>query len=437
MGDFDAAFVRTLEIQSWSLYSVGMFLILLRIYARLHRLGLKGLQIDDYGMILAGCCYTILIVCLNVICQGGGSNLYPPEDFDTFTQENIEERIQGSKIVVVSEQAMLNLIYIIKACMLVMYTRLTLALPTRRLVIYLSIYVFVGWVSTEIAFFTACRPFYGYWAMPPPTPQCTTLEHYAIVQGAFNISSDLLMLCIPLPLFYKLNVPWRQKGVLVVIFGMGTFVIIAALCTKIFNLTDMWDPSYMLWYIRESSVAVYVSNLPMIWPLVREYFPVLKRFTPGQKSSSKEGGRSYGTGSSSKIPIKGKAIRIVDGPSTPSDKDFKASVTTTIHGKIVSEPSLSDYEGSSRDGDLEMANMGESSEKVENWDQLHISGQADGGGIHMSTTVQISEEHIGRTAVLVSEKQKPTGGLGRGESGVFANAERDPKKFTWNFPKGK
>lgn len=36
--------------------------------------------------------------------MGGGSNLYPPEQFDTFTQEQIQERVKGSKIVVLSEQ---------------------------------------------------------------------------------------------------------------------------------------------------------------------------------------------------------------------------------------------------------------------------------------------------------------------------------------------
>jgi hypothetical protein len=48
--------------------------------------------------------YTALVVCLNVIASGGGSNLYPPEDFDTFTPLEIQERINGSKIVIVSEQ---------------------------------------------------------------------------------------------------------------------------------------------------------------------------------------------------------------------------------------------------------------------------------------------------------------------------------------------
>src|SRR5882757_6078488 len=131
---------------------------------------------------------------------------------------------------------MLNVIYVIKCCMLLMYTRLTLGTQIQKMVIYLAIYVFIGWAATEIAFFTACRPFYGYWAMPPPNPQCTTLEHYAIVQACFNISSDTLMLFIPIPLVTRLNMPWKQKGVLLVIFSMGLFVILAAILTKVFNL---------------------------------------------------------------------------------------------------------------------------------------------------------------------------------------------------------
>lgn len=75
--------------------------------------------------------------------------------------------------------------------------------------------------------------------------------------------------------------PWRQKIVVAFIFSLGIFVIIAALLTKVFNLTDVYDASYMLWYTREASVAVYMSNLPMIWPLLREWFPCLRALTPG------------------------------------------------------------------------------------------------------------------------------------------------------------
>ncbi|KAI1495986.1 hypothetical protein F5X99DRAFT_401749 [Biscogniauxia marginata] len=281
MADFDVAFQDALKVQSWSLYSVGILFIALRLYGRARRLGgVTNFQIDDYLMMLASGLYTALIVCLNVIAQGGGSNLYPPELEGTFSPEEIQERVYGSKIVVVSEQAMLNCIYTIKICMLIMYTRLTLGLTQQKAVRYLGVYVAMGWMASQVAFFTACIPFEGYWGMPPPDPQCTTLQYYAIVTGCFNISSDLLMLGIPIPLVLRMNMPWRRKVVLLLIFGMGLFVILAALLTKVFNLTNIWDPSYMLWYVREASVAIYVSNLPMMWPLLRDWFPFLRALNP-------------------------------------------------------------------------------------------------------------------------------------------------------------
>lgn len=52
--------------------------------------------------------------------------------------------------------------------------------------------------------------------------------------------------------------------------------ITAAILTKVFNLSDVYNVDYMLWYTREASVAVYVANLPLIWPLLREWIPFLR-----------------------------------------------------------------------------------------------------------------------------------------------------------------
>jgi len=283
---------------------------------------------------------------------------------------------------------MLNVIYTIKACMLILYTRLTLGLTAQRLVKYLAIYVAIGWCASEIAFFTACRPFNGYWAMPPPDPQCTTLQHYALVQGCFNISSDTLMLFIPLPLITRLSMPWKQKGVLLIIFSMGIFVILAALLTKIFNLTNIWDPTYMLWYTREASVAVYVSNLPMIWPFLREYFPVLRALTPGQKSSVSNQGPSFTVRSR---PKNTSGARVLSGSFGDS------RITTTIQGTAKGEST----EELSGGGETEMGIITEQ----QSWDGhqigVAVSSEFDDwdneikrGGIHKVTTVHVSEEHV-------------------------------------------
>ncbi len=308
---------------------------------------------------------------------------------------------------------MLNLIYVIKACMLIMYTRLTLGLQVQRLVLYLAVYVSVGWLATEIAFFTACTPFSGYWAMPPPNPQCTTLEHYAIIQGCFNISSDALMLCIPLPLITKLNMPLKQKSVLLIIFSMGLFVILAAILTKVFNLSNVWDPSYMLWYTREASVAIYVSNLPMIWPLLREWFLALKALTPGQKSSSSaKGSSSYslglgGAGRPRTTNIAGRHLSGGFGGKRLSD----SGITTTIKAKGgaggVNTKELSTAASIDTEMDIitrqeswEMAKPTMREQEDEVWKNREPS--LSDGEIHMTTTLQIEEEHL--RGVAVNEK---------------------------------
>jgi hypothetical protein len=61
--------------------------------------------VDDWLMATAvPVLYTGLIVCLNIIATGGGSNLFHPEQFSTFTEKEIDDRVNGSKIVIVSEQ---------------------------------------------------------------------------------------------------------------------------------------------------------------------------------------------------------------------------------------------------------------------------------------------------------------------------------------------
>jgi len=327
---------------------------------------------------------------------------------------------------------MLNVIYLIKICMLLMYTRLTLGLQVQKMVLYLSVYVAVGWVATEIAFFTACTPFVGYWAMPPPNPQCTTLEHYAIVQACFNISSDTLMLLIPLPLITRLNVPWKQKFILMLIFSMGIFVVLAAVLTKVFNLANIWDPSYMLWYTREASVAVYVANLPMIWPLLREWFPILKAMTPGQKiSSGRLGATGYGVGGSS------NRMRSGTGHKFGSKRGGDTAIITTIHGKGESSEDLSSHEGTEM-RDVERGDSWEMNDPSMSQGDVGLVGNGGGsawasqkelkdGGITMTTTVQISEETIPYPG-LKDGRPPSTGVIRDQEKGIPARP-----KFTWDF----
>jgi hypothetical protein len=172
---------------------------------------------------------------------------------------------------------------------------------------------------------------------------------------------------------------------------MGIFVILAAILTKVFNLSDVWDPSYMLWYTREASVAVYVSNLPMIWPLLREWFPALRSLTPGQKSTGVSGKRPYGANST--MPTIGSMGR----PTRLSSGNGKTShgVTTTVHGrKCESEEDLSGPDST------EMRTLSDK----ESWEQDVRLGRdhMPKGVIQTTTVVHVSEERIGTPSLSSS-----------------------------------
>ncbi|RPB05133.1 hypothetical protein L873DRAFT_1757933 [Choiromyces venosus 120613-1] len=265
---------QQLTVESWSMYSVGVTLIIGRIYSRciiLH--GFRNLQTEDYLMIFNAVTYTTLMAAINVSGRTA-TNLLEPGVLETLTPSDIEARIYGSKIVILLEQSMLILIWGIKGCMILMYNRLTTRLQQQILVRAVGIYIAAGFVAVELAWFTSCRPFSGYWALPVPMEQCATYQHYSIVQASFNISSDLMMLCIAIPLFLRAKVPTKKKLILVGIFGCGIFVILAAILNKYYNFSNPFTTIYMLWYIREASTAVYVSNLPMLWPLFRRVFNI-------------------------------------------------------------------------------------------------------------------------------------------------------------------
>ncbi|KAH0537087.1 hypothetical protein FGG08_006089 [Glutinoglossum americanum] len=127
-----------------------------------------------------------------------------------------------------------------------------------------------------------------------------------------------MMLLIALPLFINAQLPLKNKIALIVIFGMGSFVIVAAILTKVFNLSDIYDTRYMLWYVREASTAVYVSNLPLIWPLLREWFPFLRSSSP----SSVYGRRTHHSVLNGRDPPTNYHLKGSKGSRNTSNGDF-------------------------------------------------------------------------------------------------------------------
>jgi hypothetical protein len=107
-------------------------------------------------------------------------------------------------------------------------------LPKFTRALYLLLYyIIVGFIVIEVYYYAImCRPFNQYWAMPPNDPQCATYAHYSIIQAVFNISSDFGLICIPCYMFYISRLSFKRKCLLMVVFSMAFFTILAAILNK-------------------------------------------------------------------------------------------------------------------------------------------------------------------------------------------------------------
>ena len=52
-----------------------------------------------------------------------------------------------------------------------------------------------------------------------------TYRKHMLMDAAFNITSDALMLCLPIPLVIRAKVPMKRKMVLVGVFSLGALVV--------------------------------------------------------------------------------------------------------------------------------------------------------------------------------------------------------------------
>jgi hypothetical protein len=217
-----------------------------------------------------------------------GTNEFHPDLLESILKdpEDVAKRIIGSKIVVGSNQAYLLTLWGVKACLLMLYFNMTKDTRTNIFVKLVMGYTLVGFVALEISYlFVFCRPFSDYWRIDAivTNTQCANYYYGSIIQLVFNISSDFLMLLLPLPLIFTAKVPPLKRCLLVGIFSLGIFVILAAILNKYYNFTMPHTTVYMVWHIREASVSIYVANIMCWWPLLRKMFG-WKRFLLGSST---------------------------------------------------------------------------------------------------------------------------------------------------------
>jgi uncharacterized protein with PQ loop repeat len=111
---------------------------------------------------------------------------------------------------------------LIKFTFLAQYYRIFKDSGRRNSIAFAFIAVFVScWAVSQllIAVFV-CRPISAFWA-PTATSYCIADHPFWEINAAGNIVTDVMVLVTPIPILARLNVPRKQRWVLIAIFSLG------------------------------------------------------------------------------------------------------------------------------------------------------------------------------------------------------------------------
>ncbi|KAI9367148.1 hypothetical protein BJX61DRAFT_529850 [Aspergillus egyptiacus] len=268
------------EVEAFTLLALAIVAIAIRVVARWTTAGPKNFQVDDYLMPLAGVVYGLETGAAYIVgawWMGLANNAMTDEQRAALdpSSEEYRLRVGGSKTQIVGWSLYTTLLWMLKACMAVFYSRLTAGLVNMRIRIHIA-YAFIGatYIAVICSILFGCTDMSRNWQIyPNPGNYCQpAVSHINVyVTVVLNVATDLYLFTIPTPILFKARLPLREKLELLVLFSGGIFVMAAGILRCVLIVTAGANGAQQAgsWACRETFVAVIIGNAPMIYPLFR------------------------------------------------------------------------------------------------------------------------------------------------------------------------
>ncbi|XXH05265.1 hypothetical protein Hte_011690 [Hypoxylon texense] len=132
---------------------------------------------------------------------------------------------------------------------------------------------------------------------------CIDNGQFWYANAGFSIATDVIILTLPMPLVYALQIPRVQKAALIMVFALGVLYVapsggsvrermfraanngdsvVITSCLRVTTIDiqattpdQTYDISSTMWTIIEMNVAIVCACLPQIRPLIVKWFPKL------------------------------------------------------------------------------------------------------------------------------------------------------------------
>ncbi|KAH8122314.1 hypothetical protein ACSS6W_005039 [Trichoderma asperelloides] len=298
-----AAAFQQFTIEAWTLLGVGIAVTILRTISRIRYAGFRGLGGDDYLAWVAVLFYTAetsLAYSVGHVANGLANNGMTDAQRAALSPDDPEFRLRviGSKIQLAGWSTYSTLLWTLKASLLVFYIRLTEGLARHyRIRIYIGFaFLASSYLVVALNLYLSCRPFQKFWQIfPDPGNACQPAVSNQIiwVYWAFNVTTDLYIISVPLPMLWGSSLKPLKKAGLMLLFSSGIFVVVCATLRCVLIVLDTENGAQLAgsWAVRETFVAVVTTNLPMIFPLLKGLFgPIFGSILDSMRSTQKSEG---------------------------------------------------------------------------------------------------------------------------------------------------
>ncbi|KAK5993742.1 hypothetical protein PT974_07179 [Cladobotryum mycophilum] len=311
------------QIEAWTEYAIGVLILFARIACRCSTVGLKW-DGDDYFAVLAVLFWTGELCMLELIGQYGSITGINDDIALALTPEQVERIVIGSKCLFAGWLVYVTLIWCLKSCMLFLFQRLTLDLRQRKMVAITAATSVAGYIATIVVLFTKCLPIHKNWQVYPyPGDACALNIPNYLALVVTNVTTDLMILSIPIPLLWRVQMPLTRKIVCGLWLCTGIFIIMATLLRCILCLRDVSSINLgTIWSIRETFVGIIAVNAPILGPWVTKQASVV---------SSRASKSRSGTGSKPDIVTIGQQSNRLERLAK-NGRAFKTGWTTIDDG---------------------------------------------------------------------------------------------------------
>ncbi len=195
-------------------------------------------------------------------------------------------------------------IALVKLTLLLFFLRIFPKPITRRL-LWATVTLNMLWGFTfAITAIFQCQPISYYWTSwdKESHGRCININILAWTNAAISIIFDVWMLALPLYEVFQLQLSWRKKAGVMMMFGVGTFVTVVSILRLntlvhfAVSKNPTWDQvEFINWTCIEINVGIICACLPSLRVMLVNLFPKVFGFSKGSTQQYAYDNGSRGT----------------------------------------------------------------------------------------------------------------------------------------------